>query len=312
MNATEFEKRLNGDAPSMLALIPPKLVSDVITSLVAAYCTAKQKEKDTQASFYAWIQAEKARVSHDDDGEESAAFDQAEWFEMCTRKAKKQCQDAKIALINWWQQEVDRVAAQPPKTEGDLEQHDSSDCDSGCEDCTQRKRFRAKRCLEAKKNPCIQQLQQLLQNAALESRIVMRNVTEFWCNGYIRKGVFVNEATLVTVEFLKKKQMRGILWNVARTKCVIMYTGVDIFWNADPKDARAGPSSLPFGCIALSSYPFPTRTVTHGAKRVKTPDKSAATSVHVLYKDDIFESYVHDMQGLMIPNDSISQHFNKE
>ncbi len=126
MDVTKFEAQLdqcgeNGD--NILALIPQMYKSDIITCLVAAYCTAKKQESKLQTDFLVWVQTEKTRVSHENDHKENAT---ANYFDFHRRIMKQDSKKAKKALLEWWQENVDHISVLP-KTELELERHYSSD-----------------------------------------------------------------------------------------------------------------------------------------------------------------------------------------
>lgn len=91
-----------------------------------------------------------------------------------------------------------------------------------------------------------------------------------------------------------------MLWNTNQTHCTIFYSDLP-FWNTDE-------DYLPHGQLCLSPYIFTKRIVKKNDKYNTEVENSNGKAVHILYQDVVFEDYVHETLGFIIPNEEIAEY----
>ena len=92
------------------------------------------------------------------------------------------------------------------------------------------------------------------------------------------------------------------------TECCIYYTQKE---EGDENEEEEYKSPTP-GNFQLCPYEFHLRTTwTSDRKKINSAvDTSQQDSVRILYQDVIFEDWVHDLNGFIIPNKEIQKHLD--
>jgi len=273
-------------------------LKQALLDLLCAHCAACLEQMD----FWSAVQKqreeeEKLPQSHDDD-DDCSGFEQMEHMEHWRSIHRSKCKATLKTIIDWWILHVDHVVS-VPLTEEQLETHSDSECEKDCEDCMRRDRFRARRKQQALTNNHPQQLSTLLDTAQWGASFTVK-AFKYSINGYLRDGILVEDKKFITLHFVKSDSRQGLLWNQKKTECWIHYATKECFWKKD-KD-------IPFGRVILCPYRFTKRRVWQNKKQKTMVDTSDADSVRILYKDDVFEDYVHASEGFIIPNHEIDQH----
>ena len=213
------------------------------------------------------------------DDKDCFGFDEMEIQQFWEQTARKKCKQAKKAIEKWLQINIDKT----PIVKINLEEHDDSECESGCDDCKERDFLRMQRQQEAQKNPYPNMFENFLTNVRVGTCFSLPCVRYVIDHGYIRDGITYQDT--VRVHFVKKKNMNGMTWNAQHTECWFYYSNKEH--------------------VQLCPYKFYQQRVFNGTTITTIADTSQQDSVRILCRDVIFENWVHVLDGFIIPNEEI-------
>lgn len=217
-------------------------------------------------------QLDKARLKRheDDDG-----FDYyAESYEHHSSFMKNKIKTIKNQLVD--------IVYQRPKT--NALDHDSSDCESCCETCSEKKIKLQALSRKVFANPMIKQFVDLLEQIPFGHKLTIP-AYPIQIMQYL-EGYSMDE-NLITLQFIKTHTKLGVLHNKNKT----------IYWIYHDGTLNDYPKLCPY---------FLPKCATEDI--VVTDD---ANNIKILLKDDVFEDYVHHANGFLIPNQNIQLHLKQ-